>query len=118
LLPDINTNIADYAGIYELLDRSPVPALIFVEVNIATYKIKMMTMGGRYDNGLIKFCGGDDLKTNDFSSAIALKNSKISGCSLTSESGIGWFAKAEDPAKKIKTVKGIIWGGAFYRKVK
>lgn len=78
----------------------------------------MMTMGGRYDNGLIKFCGGDDLKTNDFSSAIALKNSKISGCSLTSESGIGWFAKAEDPAKKIKTVKGIIWGGAFYRKVK
>ncbi len=118
LQPDINTNIADYTGIYEMAVPHPVQSLIFVEVNNTTQEIKVMTMNGRYDNGNITFCGADDTKTNDFSSAITLKNPKISGCSLTSESEFGWFAKAEDPAKKVKTVKGLIWGGAFYRKVK
>jgi hypothetical protein len=118
LQPDVNTDITEFAGIYEIMVRHPAHELIFVEVDKTTQKIKVMTMAGSYDNGNIVWCGADDSKTNDFSSAITLKNPKISGYSLTSDSQYGWFAKAEDPAKKIKTVKGLIWGGAFYRKVK
>jgi len=118
LKPDINTNSGDYAGIYEILDRSPVHSLVFVEVNKATQEITVKIMSGSYDNGNIIWCGSDDSKTNDFSSAIKLNNPKISGYSLTSESQCGWFAKAEDPTNKIKTVKGLIWGESFYRKVK
>jgi hypothetical protein len=118
LQPDVNTDIAEFAGIYEIMAPHPAHELIFVEVDKITQKIKVMTMSGSYNNGNITWCGYDDSKTNDFSTAIKLNNPKISGCSLTSDSLSGWFAKAEDPAKKIKTVKGLILGESFYRKVK
>ena len=118
LQPDVNTNSGDYAGIYEIQAPHPAHELIFVEVNNATQEITVKTMSGSYDNGNIIWCGSDDSKTNDFSSAITLNNPKISGCSLSSDSQFGWFAKAEDPANKVKTVKGLIWGESLYRKVK
>ncbi len=118
LVPNNVTSTIEYAGIYELMVPHPAHELIIVEVDRVTQEIKGMSMTGSFENGKVIWCGADDTKINDFSSAIEIKNVKTEGFKITAESSLGWFVKAENKSGKPIIVKGLIWNGFFYRKVR